>query len=521
MGQDNSSLVDDDIPPETLSERTLAAVARYIKDGKAQSIVAMTGAGISTAAGIPDFRSPGTGLYNNLARLNLPHPEAVFEIEFFRENPAPFYVLARELYPGNFSPTLAHAFIALLAQRGLLRMLFTQNIDCLERAAGVPGDIIVEAHGSFASQRCIDCKAPFPDKEMREHVELGDPPSCAEPGCDGLVKPDIVFFGEQLPSSFFDNRHVPAEADLVLVLGTSLSVQPFASLPGMAREGVPRVLFNMQRVGDLGTRPDDVLCLDTCDAGVRKLAEHLGWIDDLEAMWVAVVGDKEAERQRNVKSTWAPAPDSDTDRDSDDDGSMAAGGEGPIINDRTIAELVAGMEDKLGLTDNHHAVITAEADDNGRAAEQDHNQTKEEQQEGQAQTAAQRCSSPPPTPPTEKQADQTREGQSMASGTRGSTQAVVPAAATAHITAGGAHDDTDADTHSAPQRHATAQSAEGVHEGNGDDRHGSQEKTESPAEATKADHTIERGAVATYTPITPEDGRGKAEGGAGENKPAL
>ncbi|KAH7037274.1 DHS-like NAD/FAD-binding domain-containing protein, partial [Microdochium trichocladiopsis] len=297
MGQDNSSLVDDDIPPETLSDRTLAAVAKYIKDGKAQNIVAMTGAGISTAAGIPDFRSPGTGLYNNLARLNLPHPEAVFEIDFFRENPAPFYVLARELYPGNFSPTIAHAFIALLAKRNLLRMLFTQNIDCLERAAGVPGDIIVEAHGSFASQRCIDCKTPFPDREMREHVELGDPPSCAQPGCEGLVKPDIVFFGEQLPSTFFDNRHVPAEADLVLVLGTSLSVQPFALLPGLAREGVPRVLFNLQRVGDLGTRPDDVLCLDSCDAGVRRLAEHLGWIDDLEDMWVAIVGEEEAARQ--------------------------------------------------------------------------------------------------------------------------------------------------------------------------------------------------------------------------------
>ena len=109
-----------------------------------------TGAGISTSAGIPDFRSPETGLYANLERLNLPHPEAVFELSFFRENPLPFYTLAQELYPGKYRPTITHSFINLLHEKGLLLKLFTQNIDCLEREAGVPGDLIIEAHGSFA-----------------------------------------------------------------------------------------------------------------------------------------------------------------------------------------------------------------------------------------------------------------------------------------------------------------------------------------------------------------------------------
>lgn len=246
---------------------------------------------------VPDFRSPNTGLYANLARLNLPYAEAVFDISYFRQNPDPFYVLAKELYPGNYSPTVSHAFIALLAKKDLLRMLFTQNIDCLERQAGVPGELIVEAHGSFATQRCIECKTPFPDDKMKEYVFQGEVPRCVDKKCDGLVKPDIVFFGEQLPEQFHKNRHVPSYGDLALVMGTSLTVQPFASLPEMVKDETPRVLFNLERVGSLGSRPDDVLVLGDCDSGVRKLADELGWGDELDAMWREIVGNKEAERQ--------------------------------------------------------------------------------------------------------------------------------------------------------------------------------------------------------------------------------
>ena len=211
-------------------------------------------------------------------------------------------MLARELYPGKFHPTVSHAFISLLARKGLLRMLFTQNIDCLERQAGVPAHLIVEAHGSFATQRCIECATLFPDDEMRQHVEKGAVPRCSA-GCGGLVKPDIVFFGEQLPARFHDNRAVPASADLVLILGTSLTVHPFASLPQLVPEGVPRVLFNLEQVGGIGMRADDVLALGSCDAGVRALADALGWRDDLERIWRAAVGDEEAERQLATAQT--------------------------------------------------------------------------------------------------------------------------------------------------------------------------------------------------------------------------
>ncbi|KAL7910261.1 DHS-like NAD/FAD-binding domain-containing protein [Trichoderma velutinum] len=295
MGQEESTLAAASGPPATLEDRSLEAVADYIKSGNARRIVVLTGAGISTAAGIPDFRSPKTGLYSNLARLKLPYAEAVFDISYFRKHPEPFYVLAQELYPGKFHPTISHAFIALLAEKGLLQMLFTQNIDCLERAAGVPANKIVEAHGSFATQRCIECKVEFPDAEMRAHVLRGDVPKCNE--CKGLVKPDITFFGEALPRDFSEKSHNTAMADIVLIIGTSLTVYPFASLPEMARKEVPRVLFNMEKVGSLGSRADDVLELGACDDGIRRLAELLGWTDELDDTWRNIVGNEEAERQ--------------------------------------------------------------------------------------------------------------------------------------------------------------------------------------------------------------------------------
>jgi NAD+-dependent protein deacetylase SIR2 len=294
MGQESShELIEDHVLPRTLKSRTIQSVAEFIKDGKASRVVVLTGAGVSTSAGIPDFRSPKTGLYANLAKLDLPYAEAVFDISYFRNNPHPFYALAHELYPGKYKPTVAHAFIALLAQKKLLHMLFTQNIDCLERAAGVPDEKIVEAHGSFATQRCIECMTAFPGDLMSEAIAKRDVPHCIVPQCNGLVKPDIVFFGEPLPGSFRQNTPKIAQANLVLIMGTSLSVQPFASLPGFVLEGVPRVLINLERVGGLGSRPDDVCILSECDEGIRNLADVLEWREELEALWRELFGKEE------------------------------------------------------------------------------------------------------------------------------------------------------------------------------------------------------------------------------------
>jgi NAD-dependent histone deacetylase SIR2 len=145
----------------------------------------------------------------------LPYPEAVFDIQYFRRNPNPctsfqiavsfsfcleksslVYTLAKELYPGKFRPTLTHSFIKLLSDNGLLGLCLTQNIDTLERRAGIPAEKIIEAHGSFATQRCIQCKRSFDDAEMKKIVEEERIPRCKT--CKGLVKPDIVFFGESV-----------------------------------------------------------------------------------------------------------------------------------------------------------------------------------------------------------------------------------------------------------------------------------------------------------------------------------
>jgi len=230
----------------------------------------------------------------------LPYAEAVFSIDYFRRNPNPFYELASEIHPSNFRfrPTPTHSFISLLNSKGILLREFTQIIDVLSRAAGVPPSLIVEAHGSFASQSCIDCKNSYPDDAMRLAVESKKIPYCKAKGCNGLVKPEIVFFGEQLPAAFFANRTVPAQADLCTVMGTSLTVQPFASLPDSVPKNVPRLLINMEHVGSFGTRPDDVILLGDCDFGVRKLSEACGWLEELEEMWDATGA------RFNVKSKW-------------------------------------------------------------------------------------------------------------------------------------------------------------------------------------------------------------------------
>lgn len=138
--------------------------------------------------------SPITSAQANLAKLKLNRPEDVFDIRYFRSNPYPFYDLAKELYPGRHRPTITHSFVRLLETKGILRTCFTQNIDTLERRAGVSKEKLVEAHGSFASQSCIDCKAPFDAAEIRRLIQEEKIPRCSR--CRGLVKPDIVFFGE-------------------------------------------------------------------------------------------------------------------------------------------------------------------------------------------------------------------------------------------------------------------------------------------------------------------------------------
>ena len=278
-------------------------------EGKFQNIVIMCGAGISTSAGIPDFRSPSAGLYFKLRKYNLPYPEAVFEGSYFRTNPLPFYGLIRELFPSTLTPTTTHKFFSLLHQKGILRRIYTQNIDALEYLAGVPEEKIIEAHGSFQKSYCTKCKKSFDLKWLKKEIftpESNDGvPKCVT--CNGVVRPDVVLFGEPLPSRFWENIDADFhECDLLLVLGTSLVVSPFNTLVGKPRRSVPRCYINLTKPGNTGTmlgwlmnmganvdfsRDTDLVLLGDCDNTVRKLADKVDWKEDLEKIAVTSLED--------------------------------------------------------------------------------------------------------------------------------------------------------------------------------------------------------------------------------------
>lgn len=165
---------------KVLDELTLDGLARYILSGKCKNIICMVGAGISTSAGIPDFRSPGTGLYANLQKYNLPYPEAIFQIDYFKKHPEPFFALARELYPGQFKPTVCHYFLRMLKDKGLLTRCYSQNIDTLERVAGLEGEDLIEAHGTFHTSHCVSflCRKEYSMDWMKSTVLNADISLC-------------------------------------------------------------------------------------------------------------------------------------------------------------------------------------------------------------------------------------------------------------------------------------------------------------------------------------------------------
>ncbi|CAK7902182.1 NAD-dependent protein deacetylase Hst2p [[Candida] anglica] len=264
-------------------DKTLQPLVKALQAGK--KVTFFLGAGISTSAGIPDFRSPGTGLYSNLAKFDLPFPEAVFDIDYFREHPRAFYTLAEELYPGQFEPTAFHYLVRLLQDKDLLHRVYTQNIDTLERIAGVEDKYLVEAHGSFVNNHCIDCHEEMSTEDLKSHMNEKRIPKCTE--CEGYVKPDIVFFGEGLPSKFFETWEEDEEkVEIAIVAGTSLSVYPFASLPAEVGDDALRVLVNSEAVGDFtaGKRKSDILALEDCDVVAKKLIEILSWEEEFEKL---------------------------------------------------------------------------------------------------------------------------------------------------------------------------------------------------------------------------------------------
>lgn len=205
------------------SQDSARSVARALRG--ATRAVALTGAGISTAAGIPDFRGP-QGIYVTRA-----YPEDVFDIDVFLAEPQGFYAFARDFLAlrERIQPTFAHELLARLEREGRLAGIVTQNIDGLHQLAG--SREVVEVHGGFERAVCVACEDSLATSEIEAEVVAGTIPRCRR--CGGLVKPDIVFFGEAVKGMERAEQLVRA-CDLLLVIGSSLTVFPAAGLPALA-----------------------------------------------------------------------------------------------------------------------------------------------------------------------------------------------------------------------------------------------------------------------------------------------
>jgi NAD-dependent deacetylase len=197
------------------------ALAELIR--KRQPCVVLTGAGVSTESGIPDFRSP-TGLWAQV------DPMEYASLRAFRADPVKvwsFYA-PRVSVLTDAKPNAAHAAIAELERRGLVQAVITQNIDLLHERAG-SGEVI-EVHGSIRTSTCPICRTVHELREVLELLEGADAPACRE--CGAVLKPDVVFFGELLPETALDRAYELArQAALMLVVGSALEVHPVAELP--------------------------------------------------------------------------------------------------------------------------------------------------------------------------------------------------------------------------------------------------------------------------------------------------
>jgi len=210
-----------------MTDRTLVQQAALLFR-LARAPVALTGAGISTPSGIPDFRSSTSGLWNDV------DIEVVATIYGFRQNPAAFYGWVEPLVEIvlNARPNPAHLALAALEARGKLRGVITQNIDLLHSRAG--NHIVHELHGHLREVTCIHCFKIYPAEPLiRQYLADHQLPRC--PDCGAVLKPNVILFGEQLPYEPFQAAQKLVQAtDLLLVVGSSLEVAPASDLPLLA-----------------------------------------------------------------------------------------------------------------------------------------------------------------------------------------------------------------------------------------------------------------------------------------------
>ena len=224
--------------------KTLDDAVELIRTRK--NILVLTGAGISVSCGskyplafvdhlhvcipflVPDFRSRN-GIYARLREEfpELPNPQSMFDIKYFTDDPRPFFRFAKEIWPGQYEPSLSHYFIAELERREQLLRNYTQNIDSLEHLC--PITKLIQCHGSFSTATCRQCRFTVRSDEIKEEIlqqKIPHCPKCSSDLPDAILKPDIVFFGEALSDDFHHTISEDKEkCDLLIVMGSSLKVE--------------------------------------------------------------------------------------------------------------------------------------------------------------------------------------------------------------------------------------------------------------------------------------------------------
>jgi NAD-dependent deacetylase len=234
----------------------IARAARLLRE--AGYAVAMTGAGISTPSGIPDFRSPDSGLWTKV------DPFAVASLFAFRLHPQDFYEWIRPLARSivEAKPNPAHRALARLEAAGLIKAVITQNIDGLHQRAG--SQRVHEVHGHVREATCVRCYRTVPANSLLEKfIEEGQVPRCT---CGGLLKPNVILYGEQLPLQVLTAARKDTYAcDLMLVAGSSLEVEPAADLPLVALGHAAGLIIVNYQPTYLDERADVVIHADVAE----------------------------------------------------------------------------------------------------------------------------------------------------------------------------------------------------------------------------------------------------------------
>ena len=258
-------------------------IVEGLRNNTFKNIMFITGAGISTAAGIPDFRSKDGCFAQVQKKYNLSYPEQLFQLSSFKQNPGPFYDFCKGFNIDHCKPTKTHLFMGYLCKKNIVKKIYTQNVDGLELKAGVPINKMVFAHGKITEAACPSCGKEYDINVLKNEYVMKDKIMYCE-SCNTPIKPKVIFYGESLPLSFILNFICIFGCDLAFIMGSSLRVYPFNQLPDKLPSGTWKVFINKERVDDFFNFDDsyskDLFLEGYSDEIIDKLVQDVGWQND-------------------------------------------------------------------------------------------------------------------------------------------------------------------------------------------------------------------------------------------------